>query len=154
MSLIFRPASSSLLRSLIRTSSASSTASSCRDFAPRTTLYQTGRSFFETRRFSSAPSLSTELSDARSRLSSLSVPLDPLTQLSLYALYKQATEGPVSTERPGADPKEVAKWDAWYNLKGLSQEEARDDYLSLVQQLCNQSQQSNGATGKKLLRFC
>jgi diazepam-binding inhibitor (GABA receptor modulating acyl-CoA-binding protein) len=41
--------------------------------------------------------------------------------LELYALFKQATEGDVSGERPGGfDFKAIAKFDAWEELKGKS----------------------------------
>ena len=39
--------------------------------------------------------------------------------LELYALYKQATEGDATGERPGGfDFKAIAKHDAWADLKG------------------------------------
>ncbi len=56
--------------------------------------------------------------------------------LQLYALYKQATEGDASGERPGGfDFKAIAKFDAWEELKGKSQEQARQEYIALVDQL-------------------
>jgi diazepam-binding inhibitor (GABA receptor modulator, acyl-CoA-binding protein) len=56
--------------------------------------------------------------------------------LQLYALYKQATEGDVSGERPGGfDFKAIAKFDAWEELKGKPKEQAMQDYVSLVDQL-------------------
>lgn len=56
--------------------------------------------------------------------------------LQLYALYKQATEGDVQTERPGGfDFKSIAKWDAWKSLQGKSAEEARAEYVQLVNRL-------------------
>lgn len=56
--------------------------------------------------------------------------------LQLYALYKQATEGDVNTDRPGGfDFKNIAKWDAWANLRGKSREEAREEYEELVNRL-------------------
>ncbi|KAJ8656058.1 hypothetical protein O0I10_008280 [Lichtheimia ornata] len=56
--------------------------------------------------------------------------------LKLYALYKQATVGDVNTERPGAfDFKGKAKWDAWNEIKGKSQEEAEKEYIEFVQKL-------------------
>lgn len=58
--------------------------------------------------------------------------------LQLYGLFKQASEGDVNTERPGGfDFKNIAKWDAWKNLKGKSQEEARAEYVQLVNRLSN-----------------
>lgn len=58
--------------------------------------------------------------------------------LSLYGLYKQATEGDVSSERPGGfDFKAIAKYDAWAGQKGKSQEEAKQEYINLVAKLAN-----------------
>lgn len=59
--------------------------------------------------------------------------------LQLYALYKQATEGDVSGERPGGfDFKAIAKHDAWEDLKGKSKELAMQEYVSLVNTLSEQ----------------
>lgn len=56
--------------------------------------------------------------------------------LSLYALYKQATEGDVSGDRPGGfDFKAIAKYDAWEELKGKSKESAMTEYVALVEKL-------------------
>lgn len=56
--------------------------------------------------------------------------------LQLYSLFKQATEGDVNTDRPGGfDFKNIAKWDAWKNLQGMSQEDARAQYVQLVNSL-------------------
>ncbi|SFG36457.1 acyl-CoA-binding protein [Pontibacter chinhatensis] len=56
--------------------------------------------------------------------------------LKLYALYKQATEGDVNTERPGGfDFKNIAKWDAWKKQEGKSQEAARAEYVQFVNEL-------------------
>jgi diazepam-binding inhibitor (GABA receptor modulating acyl-CoA-binding protein) len=56
--------------------------------------------------------------------------------LQLYALYKQATEGDVSGERPGGfDFKAIAKFDAWEELKGKSTAQAMQEYIHLVNTL-------------------
>jgi acyl-CoA-binding protein len=56
--------------------------------------------------------------------------------LNLYALFKQATEGDVSGERPGGfDFKAIAKFDAWSEKKGVSKETAMADYVALVARL-------------------
>lgn len=56
--------------------------------------------------------------------------------LQLYALYKQGTDGDVNTERPGGfDFKNIAKWDAWKKQEGKSQDEARSEYVQLVNSL-------------------
>lgn len=56
--------------------------------------------------------------------------------LDLYALFKQATDGDVSGERPGGfDFKAIAKFDAWAGKKGKSKDEAMKDYIDLVGKL-------------------
>lgn len=56
--------------------------------------------------------------------------------LKLYALYKQATSGDVSGERPGGfDFKAIAKYNAWEEEKGKLQEVAQQEYINLVIQL-------------------
>lgn len=56
--------------------------------------------------------------------------------LRLYALFKQATEGDVSGERPGGfDFKAIAKYDAWEEVRGKSKEDAMREYVELVARL-------------------
>lgn len=56
--------------------------------------------------------------------------------LQLYALYKQATEGDVTGERPGGfDFKAIAKYQAWEEVRGKSKEEAMGEYVALVDKL-------------------
>ena len=53
--------------------------------------------------------------------------------LSLYAHYKQATDGDVKGSRPGVfSIKERAKWDAWAELKGLGKDQAMEKYNQIV----------------------
>jgi diazepam-binding inhibitor (GABA receptor modulator, acyl-CoA-binding protein) len=54
-------------------------------------------------------------------------------KLRLYANYKQATEGDVAGEKPGAfDFVNRAKYEAWAKLKGTAAEKAMEDYIKLV----------------------
>ncbi len=56
--------------------------------------------------------------------------------LQLYALYKQATDGDTTGERPGGfDFKAIAKHDAWNVLRGTSNDAARQQYVELVAEL-------------------
>ena len=56
--------------------------------------------------------------------------------LDLYGLYKQATAGDVAGKRPGMlDPVGRAKHDAWSARQGMSREDARRKYVSLVDEL-------------------
>jgi diazepam-binding inhibitor (GABA receptor modulator, acyl-CoA-binding protein) len=53
--------------------------------------------------------------------------------LKLYALFKQATEGDTTQERPGGfDFKAIAKHDAWVSIKGKTKEAAMAEYIQLV----------------------
>ncbi|MFN7490200.1 MAG: acyl-CoA-binding protein [Chryseotalea sp.] len=53
--------------------------------------------------------------------------------LKIYALFKQATEGDVSGERPGGfDFKAIAKFDAWAKLKGKTIEQAKQEYVDFM----------------------
>ena len=56
--------------------------------------------------------------------------------LKIYALFKQATEGDVSGERPGGfDFKAVAKFNAWESLRGKAPDEAKSEYIDLIHKL-------------------
>ena len=58
--------------------------------------------------------------------------------LKLYALFKQATEGDVTGERPGGfDFKGAAKYDAWNSEKAKPTEVAMHEYINLVNELHN-----------------
>lgn len=61
---------------------------------------------------------------------------DNMTLLKIYALYKQATSGDVEGQRPGfTDMVGRAKWDAWEGQKGLSKEQAMQQYIDLIAEL-------------------
>ena len=57
-------------------------------------------------------------------------------KLEFYALYKQATEGDVSGKRPGMmDFVGRAKYDAWEKLKGMSNDDAMQQYIDKLESL-------------------
>ncbi len=61
---------------------------------------------------------------------------DNATLLKIYSLYKQATEGDVTGERPGfSDLVGRAKWDGWAGLRGTSTDDAMTRYVDLVDSL-------------------
>ena len=61
---------------------------------------------------------------------------DDEDMLRIYALYKQATEGDVSGERPGAFSVVArAKYDAWAKHKGTDSTKAMESYVKLVERL-------------------
>lgn len=56
--------------------------------------------------------------------------------LQMYSLYKQASEGDVTGSRPGMmDFKGRAKYDAWAKLKGKGNDEAKQEYIDLINSL-------------------
>lgn len=56
--------------------------------------------------------------------------------LKLYALYKQATQGDATGERPGSfDFVRRAKFDAWNALKSTTAEDSMRQYVELVDSL-------------------
>ena len=65
---------------------------------------------------------------------------DNASLLSLYALFKQATEGDVKGSRPGLlDLKGRAKFDAWAKRKGMDSDRAMTEYVGLVGELKQKS---------------
>jgi len=79
-----------------------------------------------TARFEQASKDVTELSEAP----------DNVAKLKLYALYKQATVGDCTGSRPGMmDFVGRAKYDAWKDLAGKTQDEAKQMYIDFVEEL-------------------
>ena len=75
-----------------------------------------------------------EAAEANSKL--LSEKPDNVTLLKIYGLYKQATLGDNGEKKPSfSDFVARAKWDAWTANKGLSQDEARQKYIDLIESL-------------------
>jgi acyl-CoA-binding protein len=61
---------------------------------------------------------------------------DNATLLKLYSFYKQASDGDVKGDRPGGfDFVGGAKFDAWAKLKGMSKDEAMQNYIKQVERL-------------------
>lgn len=75
---------------------------------------------------------------AQAQLDSKNLPERPdnMTLLKIYALYKQASAGDATGERPGfTDMVGRAKFDAWDALKGTSKDEAMQQYIDLIEDL-------------------
>ncbi len=81
--------------------------------------------------------------DLKARFEQASVDVKSLTErpsdsdmLTLYALYKQATEGDVAGDKPGFfDFVGRAKYEAWEELKGTGADEAKQRYIDKVRSL-------------------
>ena len=67
---------------------------------------------------------------------SLSERPDNATLLKIYALYKQATEGDNEAKKPSfTDMVGRAKWEAWEKLKDTTADEAKQQYIDLINSL-------------------
>ena len=57
--------------------------------------------------------------------------------LKLYSLYKQSTEGDITSDPPSNpfDFVNKAKHDTWAELKGKSKQESMQEYISLIEKL-------------------
>ncbi|XP_067433880.1 enoyl-CoA delta isomerase 2, mitochondrial isoform X1 [Thunnus thynnus] len=97
-------------------------------------------------RFSSVPSLKFHITaspmmgatveqfeQAKNKLSTLKEDPGNEAKLKIYALFKQATQGPCNTPKPGMlDFVNKVKWDAWKSLGSMTQDEARQQYCDLI----------------------
>lgn len=80
--------------------------------------------------------LQTQFQTASEDVKKLPQAPDNQTKLKLYALFKQASEGDVSGEKPGMfDFVGGAKYEAWETWKGTSKEDAAQKYIDLVETL-------------------
>lgn len=78
--------------------------------------------------------LAARFAAAQARIKPVSLPSSDM--LELYALYKQATAGDVTGDRPGMlDVRGRAKHDAWARRAGLSRDAAMEAYVALVARL-------------------
>lgn len=73
---------------------------------------------------------------AVSLLATLKNQPDNTTKLKIYALFKQASKGECTAGKPGMlDMVGKAKWSAWKELGAMSQEDAKNNYTSLINEL-------------------
>ncbi|KAI6231673.1 CRE-ECH-4 protein [Aphelenchoides besseyi] len=101
----------------------------------------------------------SDFDEAQKKLKTLSEEPDNDVKLQIYGLFKQASKGDVEGSRPGMlDFVGRAKFDAWNDLKGTSQEDARKKYVELVEKLAKSNtgssaskseNQSDGTDGLK-----
>lgn len=81
-------------------------------------------------------SLQEDFESAAQRVKTLSSPPSNDKLLDLYGLYKQATSGDVSGKKPSRiNIRERAKFSAWEDRKGMDQDEAKQAYIDLVDDL-------------------
>jgi len=77
-----------------------------------------------------------EFKSAQERLNTLTEDPGNMVKLQIYALFKQSTIGKCNAKKPGmTDFVGRAKWTAWNDLGGISQDEAKQKYIDLVNSL-------------------
>ena len=59
----------------------------------------------------------------------------PDIMLKLYAYYKQATSGDIFSMNDESDVRNAFKFNAWTQLNGMSQDEAKQEYINLAKQV-------------------
>jgi acyl-CoA-binding protein len=80
--------------------------------------------------------MSAEFEAAVARVADLAQDPGNDVKLTLYGLYKQATQGDVTGKRPGfTNPVGRAKYDAWAAVRGMSREDAKATYIGTVDAL-------------------
>ena len=77
--------------------------------------------------------LDKEFEDAYKISSTTSIKLPPDVMLQFYAFYKQATRGN-NYEQPSGEVelRNAFKLNAWFQLNHLSEDEAKQEYINLV----------------------
>ncbi|KAM4606108.1 enoyl-CoA delta isomerase 2 [Polymixia lowei] len=74
-----------------------------------------------------------QFNQAKSQLATLKKDPGNEVKLKIYALFKQATQGPCNTPKPGMlDFVNKVKWDAWKSLGSITEDEARQQYCDLI----------------------
>lgn len=61
-------------------------------------------------------------------------------QLRLYAYYKQAIKGDTfvfDSNKKESDIRKAFKFNAWIQLKGMSEDEAKKEYINLANEILN-----------------
>lgn len=79
--------------------------------------------------------LDKEFQKAFELLSNLEETLAPDVMLKLYAYYKQAVSGDTFSYKGEPDVRDAFKFNAWTQLKGMSQEEAKQEYINLAKEI-------------------
>ncbi|GFD76019.1 acyl-CoA-binding protein [Tenacibaculum sp. Mcav3-52] len=76
--------------------------------------------------------LDLKFKEAYQKASKLEEKLPPDVMLRLYAYYKQAVKGDRFTFNDNSDLRNAFKFNAWMQLRGMSESEAKKEYIKLV----------------------
>lgn len=82
-----------------------------------------------------ASDLDKEFQQAFQRLSESEESVAPDIMLKLYAYYKQATSGNLFSINDESDVRNAFKFNAWMQLNGMSEDEAKQEYINLAKQV-------------------
>ncbi|CAM1353172.1 acyl-CoA-binding protein [Tenacibaculum insulae] len=76
--------------------------------------------------------LNIQFQEAYKKASDYEEKLPPDVMLKLYAYYKQAVKGDKFTFNENNNLRNAFKFNAWVQLKGMSEDEAKKEYINLV----------------------
>ena len=82
-----------------------------------------------------AVNLDLKFTEAFNKLSELEEVLAPDIMLKLYAFYKQAAIGDAFSYDGEVDVRDAFKFNAWTQLNGMNQEDAKKQYIKLVKNI-------------------
>ncbi len=95
-----------------------------------------------------------DFAKAKKKVEELYTRMDNTTIRKIYALYKQATEGDISGKRPSAIRfRERIKFDAWSSISGMSSEDAKAEYIKLVDNLDLKNEEISCDTREELAKL-
>jgi acyl-CoA-binding protein len=80
-------------------------------------------------RFDEAVAIAAEMSQS-------SLPQD--VQLRLYAYFKQATFGTIQSQNSNFDLRNAFKTNAWMQISHLTVDEAKENYIEIINSIVNQ----------------
>ncbi|MGB0891192.1 MAG: acyl-CoA-binding protein [Flavobacteriaceae bacterium] len=76
--------------------------------------------------------LDIHFKEAYKKVSNIKEKLPPDTMLKFYAFYKQATYGDNFSFNANYDVRNAFKFNAWMQLKGMSKDDAKQEYINLA----------------------
>lgn len=81
--------------------------------------------------------LDVDFKKAFDKISAFKKAIAPDVMLKLYAYYKQATFGNNFTLNSSLDVRSAFKFNAWMQLRGMTSEEAKKEYIVLANNVLN-----------------
>lgn len=82
--------------------------------------------------------LDEQFKEAFEAASKMTIQLPPDVMLRIYAYYKQATDDPNSfSYNNNYDLRNAFKMNAWLQISHLSQDEAKEKYIEIINEILN-----------------